>query len=185
MSSYAATFTVPWNMQVADDPKPVPPNPPNSSACRQVFSAVATQLNACGLTTLYSAISDSFGDTSLGTLVNLVTNSGETFGYEIYTFGDTLAGSYPVALKIEYFRTGNLPFLALTVGTGTSGGVLTGTLSPRMVFLGGAYGTADPSMAQTCFISGDAATTSGNARVALAFVDGPTRNTGAFFSVER
>lgn len=55
-------------------------------------------------------------------------------GYEIWRFNDSLAGSAPIYLKIEYGTAGNaaVPTIWVTVGTGSNGsGTITGTATAR------------------------------------------------------
>jgi hypothetical protein len=55
-------------------------------------------------------------------------------GYEIYRFNDSLQGTYPIFLKIEYgtHTTTSAPAMWLTVGTGSNGsGTITGQSSTR------------------------------------------------------
>lgn len=61
-------------------------------------------------------------------------------GYEIYRFNDSLQGTYPIFLKIEYgtHTSTNIPGMWLTVGTGSNGsGTITGQSSTRVTVVGG------------------------------------------------
>lgn len=47
--------------------------------------------------------------------------------YEIYKASDSLAGTSPVFVKVEYGQSGSLPSIVMTIGAGSSGtGVITG-----------------------------------------------------------
>lgn len=104
-------------------------------------------------------------------------------GYEIWRFNDSLQGSSPIFLKVEYgTATGAVtnPFVWITAGTGTNGsGTLTGSVTNRMTAATAASATSAtnwPSYA--CCVEG------------LAWVAGKWQAAGAtrgtyFFAVSR
>lgn len=80
------------------------------------------------------------------TAVNKPTTTGTVAGYEVYRFNDSLQGTYPVYLKLEYgsavLASGNSPNTWLSVGTGSDGaGNLTGVFISRQQASIGAFAT--------------------------------------------
>lgn len=95
-----------------------------SNAEFQAFNTwLSAQLTACGIT----KTGDS-GQIDPAT-ANFPGTNNTTAGYEIREFTDTLAGTDPVVMRIDYMRGGNANFLdiGLTFGTGSDGtGTITG-----------------------------------------------------------
>jgi hypothetical protein len=171
LASFAGSFNVTYNTAAS------------TGALAATFGNLVAALTSCGL-----AQTSDTGQVTAGSIVNSLGNGFVNQGYQIWKFTDALAGSQPVYLKLEYCQQNSVPTFFLTVGSASNGtGGLTGTISPRMYFMGGGGtdSTPDASILQTAYISGDGANASGNARVALAFCEGPTRFPGCLFSVER
>jgi hypothetical protein len=64
-----------------------------------------------------------------------------TYVYEIYQATDSLAGSYPMVVKVEYGQTTGFPSVLMTPGTGTNGsGTITGGGNRQGISFGG-YGS--------------------------------------------
>lgn len=87
------------------------------------------------------------------------TVANTTAGYEIYRFNDSLQGTAPIFLKLEYGTSSNTsnPQLWLTVGTGSDGaGTITGTVVPRTICATtpGAPSTSTPYPSYICMIGG-------------------------------
>ncbi len=170
MASYAGTFAVTYDTSSS------------TGALAVTFGNLVTKLTSCGLT----QTADS-GQVTASAIVNATGTTLVNYGYQLWQFTDALAGTNPVVIKIEYGMSNNVPVFWLTIGQGSNGsGTLTGNLSPRMFFMGnGVDGSADTTHTQTAYISGDGANASGNARISLAFCEGPTRIPGCFFNIER
>ncbi len=170
MASFAGSFSVTYNTAAS------------TGALAATFGNLVTALTSCGL-----AQTSDTGQVTASAIVNSTGSGFVNQGYQIWKFTDALAGASPVYLKLEYCQQNSVPTFFLTVGSTSNGtGTLTGTISPRMYFMGGGSdANADASILQTAYISGDGANASGNARVALAFCEGPTRFPGCLFSIER
>lgn len=107
------------------------------------------------------------------------TAAGQSMGYEIRRFSDTLQATAPVFIKIEYGSStalANAPGIWITVGTGSDGaGAITGNNSTRRA----AHGGATSNVTQyVCVIS------SNTNRLGLAMFTGGT-NFCFFVAIER
>lgn len=102
-------------------------------------SAVSSALIAVGTASGCLQQTTDTGQINWTTVTRPGTNTAG--GYEIYKFTDSLSGSAPIYLKLEY-GTGSsatFPQMWITVGTGSNGsGTLTGFTSTRAIFTRGA-----------------------------------------------
>lgn len=153
--------------------------PSNSTAT--LFRAWASAVNT-------SATTVGLVDTAATGQIDLTTvaapGAANTFqGFKVYRFADSLQGSYPVFIKIEFGSSNgsaNNPALRITVGTAHDGsGNITGTQTTGTIQFGS---QASSTTVCQCYASGD------TGRWALAmFVENSTVNQqlAFLFGVER
>jgi hypothetical protein len=169
MASYAATLTLPYGSGAY-----------GSATIATAFSTLCSAFTSCGLV----QTADS-GQVVVSTIVNTFDGGVHAYGYNLWKFTDTNSGSFPILFKIEFGMNNFTPTFYLTVGSSTDGaGNMTGTCSPRLLFWANGVGP-DNSILQNLYISGNAATTTDNARLGFTLADGPTRSPGLVVSIER
>jgi hypothetical protein len=154
------------------------------SAAAAPNNTTNAQFQAWG-STISNAISNSgwLIATGVGTQINWATvaapgASNTAQGYEIWKMNDSLQGTAPIYLKIEYGSGGASagPGLWVTLGNGANAtGNITGNTSQRYAF----YSTATSATTYPSNFSG------ANNRFAMNLFTGSPNNIGLIFGVER